>query len=196
MGIRTAVKQILVRQQDKKYEAELAKRRVTYEQWAMEQEAARPMVPQVEATQEFVIVRQKKGRLAENAEEKICAFFGQHPEVEILYGDEDLWAVGAERTTPWFKPCWSPDTYRSQLYPGSVIAVRKTLLEKAGGNAEDLKETATALPIWKKFCSTGGGRMPWKEIHGKNIRQRENLTGCGKNLRSRQNIFPHSTKYR
>ncbi len=136
MGIRIAVKQMLVRQQDKKYEVELAKRRVTYEQWAAEQEAARPAVPPVETAQEFVIVRQKRGRLAENAEERICAFFGQHPEVEILYGDEDLWATGAERTTPWFKPCWSPDTYRSQFYPGSVIAVRKNLLEEAGEKAE------------------------------------------------------------
>ena len=160
MGIRTAVKQMLVRQQDKKYEAELSRRRVTYEQWAAEQEAARPVVTPVETTQEFVIVRQKKGRLAENACEKICAFFGQHPEVEILYGDEDLWAADAERTTPWFKPCWSPDTYRSQLYPGSVIAVRKTLLEKAGGNAdhEILFDTAEEIRVLldRIFFTAGG----------------------------------------
>lgn len=38
LSIRTSVKQMLVRQQDKKYEAELAKLRVTYAQWAAEQE--------------------------------------------------------------------------------------------------------------------------------------------------------------
>lgn len=160
MGIRTAVKQMLVRQQDKKYEAELSRRRVTYEQWAAEQEAARPVVTPVEASQEFVIVRQKKGRLAENACEKICAFFGQRPEVEILYGDEDLWAADAERTTPWFKPCWSPDTYRSQFYPGSVIAVRKALLKKAGGNAdhEILFDTAEEIRVLldRIFFTAGG----------------------------------------
>ncbi len=160
MGIRTAVKQMLVRQQDKKYEAELSRRRVTYEQWTAEQEAARPVVTPVETTQEFVIVRQKKGRLAENACEKICAFFGQRPEVEILYGDEDLWAADAERTTPWFKPCWSPDTYRSQFYPGSVIAVRKALLEKAGGNADheilfDASEEIRVL-LDRIFFTAGG----------------------------------------
>lgn len=160
MGIRTAVKLMLVRQQDKKYEAELSRRRVTYEQWAAEQEAARPVVTPVETTQEFVIVRQKKGRLAENACEKICAFFGQRPEVEILYGDEDLWAADAERTTPWFKPCWSPDTYRSQFYPGSVIAVRKALLEKAGGNVdhEILFDTAEEIRVLldRIFFTAGG----------------------------------------
>ncbi len=160
MGIRTAVKQMLVRQQDKKYEAELAKRRVTYEQWAAEQEAARPAVPPVETAQEFVIVRQKRGRLAENAEERICAFFGQHPEVEILYGDEDLWATGAERTTPWFKPCWSPDIYRSQFYPGSVIAVRKNLLEEAGEKAdhEILFDTAKEIrTLMDRLIWSAGG---------------------------------------
>ena len=41
MSIRTSVKQMLVRQQDRKYEAELAKLRVTYAQWAAEQEKNR-----------------------------------------------------------------------------------------------------------------------------------------------------------
>lgn len=38
MGIRTAVKQVLIAQQDKKYEKELAQLKVTYEQWAAEQD--------------------------------------------------------------------------------------------------------------------------------------------------------------
>ena len=44
MGIRTAVKQVLIAQQDKKYEKELAQLKVTYEQWAAEQdrESAEP----------------------------------------------------------------------------------------------------------------------------------------------------------
>ena len=38
LSIRTAVKQVLIAQQDKKYEKELAQRRMTYEQWAGEQD--------------------------------------------------------------------------------------------------------------------------------------------------------------
>ena len=61
---------------------------------------------------------------------------------------------------------------------------------------EASKETVTVLLIWKRFCSMGSGQEPEKKIPGKNIRQWESLTGCGGNLKSRQTIFPRSTKYR
>lgn len=117
MSIRTSVKQMLVRQQDKKYEAELAKLRVTYAQWAAEQEKkiAETMVAEIgerAGLAEFVIYRQQKGQLAENAVERINAYFVKHPEAEIVYGDEDLLSENGERVIPWFKPCWAPDTYR------------------------------------------------------------------------------------
>lgn len=184
MGIRTAVKQILVRQQDKKYEAELSRLRVTYEQWASEQEAARSVLPPVEVSTEFVIIRQRKGRLAVNAEERICAFFGRHPEVEILYGDEDLWAAGAERTTPWYKPCWSPDTYRSQFYPGSVIAVRRPLWEKAGEDTaqEILFDTAGEMRVLfdRLFFTAGGFHRDCHSIaHMEEILFHGEWTGAG-----------------
>ena len=137
MGIRTSVKQMLVRQQDKKYEAELAKLRVTYAQWAAEQEkkTAETDSPEIEGRvglAEFVIYRQQKGRLADNAVERINAYFVEHPDTEIVYGDEDLLSESGERCIPWFKPCWSPDMYRGYFYVGSVIAVRSSLLQKLG----------------------------------------------------------------
>jgi hydrogenase maturation factor HypE len=66
LSIRTSVKQMLVRQQDKKYEAELAKLRVTYAQWAAEQEKkiAETVVTEIgerAGLAEFVIYRQQKG---------------------------------------------------------------------------------------------------------------------------------------
>ena len=137
MGIRTSVKQMLVRQQDKKYEAELAKLRVTYAQWAAEQEKATAGAQKMQAEgrvglAEFVIYRQQKGLLADNAVERINAYFIEHPDAEIVYGDEDLLSESGERCIPWFKPCWSPDMYRGWFYVGSVIAVRSRLLQKLG----------------------------------------------------------------
>ena len=78
---------MLVRQQDKKYEAELAKLRVTYAQWAAEQEKkiAETVVTEIgerAGLAEFVIYRQQKGQLAENAVERINAYFVKHPETE------------------------------------------------------------------------------------------------------------------
>ena len=39
----------------------------------------------------------KRDRLADNATERINAYFTKHPEVEIIYGDEDLMNEKGER---------------------------------------------------------------------------------------------------
>lgn len=135
MGIRAAVKQVLVAQQDKKYEKDLAQLKVTYEQWATEQERADAGNPSKAIgleTAEFVIFRQAEGLLAENALQWIDAYFARHPDVEIVYGDEDLLGDRGERCLPWYRPCWSPDTYRACFYVGSVVAVRSRLLQRLG----------------------------------------------------------------
>lgn len=55
MGIRTAVKQVLIAQQDKKYEKELAQLKVTYEQWAAEQDRESAEPREIAGLVEFVI---------------------------------------------------------------------------------------------------------------------------------------------
>ena len=76
-----------------------------------------------------MLFRQREGRLSEDALERIGLFFKKHPEVQIVYGEEDLEDTEGIRHNPWYKPDWSPDLYDSCFYPGSVIAVRKELLE-------------------------------------------------------------------
>ena len=152
MSIRTSVKQMFVRQQDKKYEAELAKLRVTYAQWAAEREKAMAEARKTPAEgsaglAQFVIYRQQKGRLADNAVERINAYFVSHPEAEIVYGDEDLLSDGGERCIPWFKPCWSPDAYRAYFYVGSVVAVRSRLLQKLGESVAVTAEESTGKEL-------------------------------------------------
>ena len=100
MGIRTAVKQVLIAQQDKKYEKELAQLKVTYEQWAAEQDRESAEPREIAGLVEFVIFRQAAGRLADNATERINAYFTKHPEAEIIYGDEDLMNEKGERCIP------------------------------------------------------------------------------------------------
>ena len=58
MGIRTAVKQVLIAQQDKKYEKELAQLKVTYEQWAAEQDRESAEPREIAGLVEFIIFRQ------------------------------------------------------------------------------------------------------------------------------------------
>ena len=138
MSIRTSVKQMLVRQQDKKYEAELAKLRVTYAQWAAEQEKkiAETVVTEIgerAGLAEFVIYRQQKGQLAENAVERINAYFVKHPEAEIVYGDEDLLSENGERVIPWFKPCWAPGYLPGFLLCGKRRGSAEQTVAETGG---------------------------------------------------------------
>ena len=55
-----------------------------------------------------------------------------HPDVDLIYSDEDkLGENGFE--APLFKPDWSPDFFLSDNYVGHLTAVRRDLLQKAGG---------------------------------------------------------------
>ena len=147
MGIRTAVKQVLIAQQDKKYEKELAQLKVTYEQWAAEQDRESAEPREIAGLVEFIIFRQAAGRLADNATERINAYFAKHPEAEIVYGDEDLMNERGERCIPWYKPCWSPDLYRAFFYVGSVVAVRSSLLQRMGENPVVTENESTGKEI-------------------------------------------------
>ena len=55
-----------------------------------------------------------------------------HPDADLIYSDEDkLGEAGFE--APVFKPDWSPDFFLSYNYIGHMAAVRRHLVQKAGG---------------------------------------------------------------
>jgi GT2 family glycosyltransferase len=55
-----------------------------------------------------------------------------HPDVDLIYSDEDKLADDGFEA-PVFKPDWSPDFFLSYNYLGHLTAVRRDLVEKAGG---------------------------------------------------------------
>lgn len=99
-----------------------------------------------------------------------AAFFSQ-PEAALAYCDE-AWenpaegqedpATGQETPTTgqetpysvWVKPDWSPDTFLSRFYLGSLIAVRKSLLEQLF-NPEELSELYS-VPMKSELGSVPG----------------------------------------
>ncbi len=55
-----------------------------------------------------------------------------HPDADLVYSDEDkLGTDGLE--APLLKPDWSPDLFLSYNYLGHLTAVRRAIVEKAGG---------------------------------------------------------------
>jgi len=63
---------------------------------------------------------------------QVVKLLQQHPDADLIYSDEDkLGDDGFE--APLFKPDWSPDLFLSCNYLGHLTAVRRDIVQKAGG---------------------------------------------------------------
>jgi glycosyltransferase involved in cell wall biosynthesis len=63
---------------------------------------------------------------------QIVKFLQTYPDADLIYSDEDkLGDDGFE--APLFKPDWSPDFFLSYNYVGHLTAVRRDIVQKAGG---------------------------------------------------------------
>ena len=177
MGIKKMVKQVLIEKENRRYERLLAERSVSYEHWladrekgikeriSLRQPSAQIREGQFECEGDYIIFSMKEGKLSKYAKELISYFFEKHPEVQIVYGDEDV--LGKEN--PWFKPDWSPDLFDGWYYFGSVVAVRKKFLAENDNLCKEWQtidevilgrdETRFFVPWLKEFLEICGG---WK----------------------------------
>ena len=64
----------------------------------------------------------------------------QEDKPDIIYGDEDRLEKECYLNQPWFKPDWCPDLLLSCNYFGSVVWLRRNLVEKLGGFTEGYHE--------------------------------------------------------
>jgi GT2 family glycosyltransferase len=67
--------------------------------------------------------------------ELVAAEF-RDPEVDYVYSDEDLVAPDGARFAPFFKPDWSPERFRTQMYTCHLGAMRRELIGRVGGFRE------------------------------------------------------------
>lgn len=79
---------------------------------------------------EAVLLSFAGGCWSRDAQARMERFFAAHPEVLLAYGDEDITVKKNVYSTPWLKPCWSPDSYLCRDYLGSAVAVRRSLFEQ------------------------------------------------------------------
>lgn len=90
---------------------------------------------------EYIIFASAKGRISVRAFGEIMHYFDTHKDIDVVYADEDVWAICEEkeneaeyesddelchRIFPWTKPMWSPDTLFSFFYFGSMFAIRRS----------------------------------------------------------------------
>lgn len=57
----------------------------------------------------------------------------QESQPDMVYTDEDKVDMKGKYRNPFYKPDWSPDLLRSQMYIGHIFAFRKELFETVGG---------------------------------------------------------------
>jgi GT2 family glycosyltransferase len=55
------------------------------------------------------------------------------PEADYVYTDEDKIDVAGHHSGPFFKPDWSPERMRTQMYSCHLSVFRRTLVEEVGG---------------------------------------------------------------
>ena len=93
-------------------------------------------------TADIILFVDSGGRASDGAEQEVAGYFSAWGGgsgaaggvaaggVQMLYGDEDVLSPEGIRYTPWLKPDWSPDTFLSFFYFGSIFAVRTELLRQ------------------------------------------------------------------
>jgi GT2 family glycosyltransferase len=83
---------------------------------------------------EYVAFLDHDDTLAPFALNEVIAVLQARPEVDVFYSDQDkLSDDGRRRSSPLFKPDWSPDLFLSVNYPTHFAVVRKSLVDKVGG---------------------------------------------------------------
>lgn len=79
---------------------------------------------------EFVAFLDHDDELSPLALARVAAEIGRHPEVDLLYSDEDLIGTDGRRYDPYFKPDWNPDLLRAQNYLCHLSVYRADLLRE------------------------------------------------------------------
>lgn len=163
-------------QMNREYAARLAraKRRISYEEWlqlaerqgrdsayrsgVLADRCAASQQPGFDLLKEqgIWLILQRDGYMDPMAFSWIADYFREHPETLLLYGDEDsLDETGEHRCSPYFKPDWSPDTWLSSFYMGSVIALRRELVQKlpVGGDSQGADSgKRDSRGMWPQDC--------------------------------------------
>jgi glycosyltransferase involved in cell wall biosynthesis len=107
-------------------------------------------------------------RLAEHALYELVATVRRHPEVRMVYSDEDKINTDGYRYGPYFKPNWNLALFRSHNLVTHLAAYRKDLLEETGGfreGFEGAQDYDLALRCAERLEPRQIRHIPWVLYH-------------------------------
>jgi GT2 family glycosyltransferase len=82
---------------------------------------------------EFVALLDHDDELHPLALERVAAAIAASPEADYLYSDEDKIDRTGRPSGPFFKPGWSPERMRTQMYTCHLSVMRRSLVAEVGG---------------------------------------------------------------
>jgi glycosyltransferase involved in cell wall biosynthesis len=82
---------------------------------------------------EFVALLDHDDALHPDALALVAEAIDSRPEVDYVYTDEDKIDMRGVHTAPFFKPDWSPERMRTQMYTCHFSVLRRSLVEEVGG---------------------------------------------------------------
>jgi GT2 family glycosyltransferase len=90
------------------------------------------------ASGDFIVLLDHDDFLAPGALASIAQVIRSHPEVDLIYSDEDKLDGDGRRVEPFFKPAWSPTLLETCNYITHLGAVRRSLALSLGGFRPEL----------------------------------------------------------
>ena len=85
------------------------------------------------ATGEFVALMDHDDTLPPHALYEVAAEINVHPDVDLIYSDEDRIDADGVRSNPYFKPMWSPELLCGHNMISHLGVYRRSLIEAIGG---------------------------------------------------------------
>jgi O-antigen biosynthesis protein len=85
------------------------------------------------AAGEFIALLDHDDTLHPDALEVVAGAIDGAPNVDYLYTDEDKIDAAGHHLGPFFKPDWSPERMRTQMYTCHLSVLRRSLVEEVGG---------------------------------------------------------------
>ena len=85
------------------------------------------------ASGEFVALLDHDDELHPDALAHIAEAIDRSPEADYVYTDEDKIDLRGRHSQPFFKPDWSPERLRTQMYTCHLSVLRRSLVEQVGG---------------------------------------------------------------
>jgi len=82
---------------------------------------------------QFVGLLDNDDELADGALWEVALEINRHPDIDLIYSDEDKITDNGKRYAPFFKPDFSPDTLRSYNYICHFTVIRRDILKAVGG---------------------------------------------------------------